>query len=122
MKTLDIWYIGSKESEATAALFTYLRKNHKNRFIRKIPDIWKKLKPCDWMFICDGWNVSMVEVKILKKKDRDDYQEMFVPLMEPLQVLTFEKCTRLGIRCIMLWYSIHTHLFYFVDYKQQCLS
>jgi len=42
---------------------------------------------------------------------------MFVKLMEPLQMATFHKCTKLGIACVMLWYHTHTQRFYSIIYK-----
>lgn len=94
-----------------------IRKEYVNAFIRKIPDIGNKLKPCDGIRILEWPKVYIIEVKIIKDKAREDYQHMFVSKMEPLQVLTFHKLTKLGIDCLMVGYHVPTHTFYNIIYK-----
>jgi hypothetical protein len=114
---LDYWISGKRESEVTSKLFSLIRKTFNKAFIWKIPDIWNKLKPCDGVRILEGPHVYIVELKMLKDKHRDNYQDMFIKLMEPLQMATFHKCTQLGIDCVMLWYHTHTEKFYSIIYK-----
>ena len=116
---IDYWIKWTRESEVTAKLFTILRKEYTNAWIRKIPDIWNKLKPCDWIWFLEWPKIYIVEVKMIKDKVWDNYQEMFVKKMEPLQMLTFHKLTKLGIDCVMVWYHVPTHTFYNVIYKHE---
>lgn len=103
----------------TARLFSKLREEYHDAFIWKIPDIGNKLKPCDWIWIFTWPKVYAIEVKMIKDKVWDNYQEMFVKKMEPLQMLTFHKLTKLGIDCVMVWYHVPTHTFYNIIYKHE---
>lgn len=114
---IDYWIKWTRENEVTTRLFTMLREKYPKAFVWKIPDIGNKLKPCDWIRIMPWPKVYIIEAKMIKEKVRDNYQEMFIKKMEPLQILTFHKLTQLGIDCVMLWYHIHTHTFYSIIYK-----
>ena len=114
---IDYWIRWTRESEVTARMFTMLRKAYPEARVWKIPDIWNKLKPCDWVWIMPWPDLFFIEVKMIKEKVWDNFQDMFIKKMEPLQMLTFHKLTKLGITCLMVGYHVPTHTFYNVIYK-----
>lgn len=118
---IDAWVKWHLESTITSQYTTILRKEYPKAFIRKIPDVWKKLKPCDGIRIFSKDKLYIVEVKVIKEKtwvyDETTFQSYFISKMEPLQMLTFHKCSSLWIDCLMVAYNKYTNLFYNVIYK-----
>ena len=110
------------ESIATARYLKQIRTKNPGHRIRKIPDVWRKLKPVDVIVVTDK-KIKFIEFKHIKLKkvyidDRKRMSTLLMSKLEPLQVITLSKTSKLEIAEALIVARIESeNCFYHISYQ-----
>lgn len=101
IKILKVDLDFKNEAHSTARYLKRMRQKIPESFVRKIPDIWKKLKPCDVIAITNKkiyiWEFKHIRLKRINIDDDVWMQKMLIKTLEPLQSITLNKTSKLEI-------------------------